>query len=448
MTEPFKSKPYPVPAGQVRRLTQLSGLAAGIAGRAVVGSGQALLSGQRPKLADLIITPQNAAKITENLAQMRGAAMKVGQLLSMEAGDMLPPELSSVLAHLRADAHFMPPQQLKSALTAAWGANFQRKFKRFETRPLAAASIGQVHRAVTRDGRDLAIKVQYPGVRRSIDSDVRNVGMLMRMSGMVPKGMDMGPLLDEARTQLHDEANYTREGQALERFGARLKDAPGFLVPKLHADLTTETVLAMDYVSGSPIEEVNTLPPAVRDSVADRMIRLMLRELFEFAEMQTDPNFANYRYQADTDRIVLLDFGAAREFPIKMVHDYRQLLHAGLSGNREAIRAAMDTVGLFGQGVTPHQEERMLDIFGWGMDTLTGTQPHNFGTCDLDDRIRDAVSALAQDRDFAPVPPVDTLFLQRKIGGLYLLAKRLKASVDLQSVLAPYQDHGPAAAAE
>ena len=136
------------------------------------------------------MTPSNALRLTEGLSHMRGAALKLGQMLSMDTGLVLSPQLTQILASLRDDAKHMPPKQLQTALNAEWGPGWYSRFARFDVRPFAAASIGQVHRAVTRDGQDLAIKVQYPGVRASIDSDVDNIATLMRLPGLLPRGMN------------------------------------------------------------------------------------------------------------------------------------------------------------------------------------------------------------------------------------------------------------------
>ena len=236
--------------------------------------------------------------------------MKMGQLLSLEAGDLLTPELAALLRPLQAQAHVMPPAQLKQVLSAAWGKDFTKRFKKFDVRPIAAASIGQVHRAQTLDGRDLAVKVQYPGIRDSIDSDLRNLAALMRMSGLLPKGLDLAPLLEDARQQLHDEADYAQEARSLGRFGALLEDDPFFIVPRWHADLSTPDILAMDFAPSDPIDTLEGADQSTRDRVATGLIDLMMREVFAFGLVQSDPNFANFRWQPDTGRVVLLDFGA------------------------------------------------------------------------------------------------------------------------------------------
>jgi predicted unusual protein kinase regulating ubiquinone biosynthesis (AarF/ABC1/UbiB family) len=339
------------------RLARLGGLAGGLAGGVLVHGAAQLARGRRPVLADMVLTPANAHRITAQLSHLRGAAMKLGQMLSLDAGDVLPPELTAILAALRDGAHPMPPKQLRATLDAAWGPGWMRRFARFDVRPVASASIGQVHRARTHDGRDLAIKLQYPGVAASIDSDLDNVAALLRLSGIVPRDVDFAPLLDEARRQLHEEADYTREAEFLGRFGAHLAGSREFVVPALHPEFCSRTVLAMDFIESVPVEDVAAAAQHDRDDVVRALISLTLRELFDFGLMQTDPNFANYRHDPVRGRIVLLDFGAARGVDAAMAARFRALLRAGLAQDRAAVRAAMIDIGYFdGTAAQKNQE--------------------------------------------------------------------------------------------
>ena len=225
-------------------------------------------------------------------------------MISLDAGDLLPPELASIFATLRNQAYRMPPAQLNAVLAAEWGADWRRRFRRFDASPIAAASIGQVHRATLPDGRVLAIKVQYPGVRASIESDVDNVATLLRVSNLLPASLDLKPLLAEAKRQLAEEADYRREGAQMRDYGARLAGDPRYIVPAFDDGLTTSNILAMAFVEGRPIEALSEASQAVRDQAMTALIDLVLRELFEFGVMQTDPNFANYRWQPDTGALV------------------------------------------------------------------------------------------------------------------------------------------------
>jgi len=169
-------------------------------------------------------------------------------------------------------------------------------------------SIGQVPRGRLHDGREIAIKFQYPGMATSIYADVDNVATLLRITGVVPRELDIAPLLVEAKHQLHEETNYLREACMMERYGELVGNDPGYLVTKPVAALTTERILAMDYVEGGSIEIVAAASQTTRDAVAKALVQLVLRELFEWGIMQTDPNFANYRWQESTGKLVLLDF--------------------------------------------------------------------------------------------------------------------------------------------
>lgn len=431
-----KGRPISVPATRARRLAGLGGMASGIAGNMAAEGIKQLASGQRPDLRNLLLTPRNASRIADQLARMRGAAMKVGQLISMDAGDMLPPEMAQILSRLRADADYMPPKQLKQVLNANWGDGWLKEFQKFDVRPIAAASIGQVHRAQTRDGRDLAIKVQYPGVARSIDSDVQNVAALIRMSGLLPEGLDIDPLLEEAKAQLRDEADYHRERDQIVQFQALLKGTEGFILPEPHDDLTTPHILAMTYLPGHPIEALETASQDVRDSVAHRLMDLMFREVFRFGAIQSDPNFANYRYDPQSDRIVLLDFGAARPVPNAVANDYATLFRHARDG--EDLTEIAITLGFFGADTQPRHQKMVLDMLDNVFSPLKNGGVFDFGNRDMARQLNDAGMAMAEERDFVHVPPIETLFLQRKFGGLYLLCTRLGARVDIGAMVDRY----------
>ena len=427
-----------VPTGRAARLLRFGGIVSGIAGNVAAGGLRALASGKRPDLAQLLLTPANTLRLTDGLSHLRGAALKLGQMMSMDTGLVLPAELTTILGRMRDDARHMPPKQLQTVLNAEWGPGWYGRFARFDVRPFAAASIGQVHRAVTRDGRDLAIKVQYPGVRASIDSDVDNVATLMRLPGLLPRGMDISPLLSEAKRQLHAEADYLAEAQHLARFGALLEGSDSFVLPALHPELCTPQVLAMTYIESAPLDSLLDAPQAVRDRVAEALINLVLRELFVFGAMQTDPNLANYRYDPQTGRIVLLDFGAVQPIAPDLAADFRALARVALDGGDAETRAAMMQIGYFGPATAPHHQELIQAMFNTAMDPLRQETLFDFGQSDLLERLRDMGLAIGNDRELAHVPPAATLFLHRKIGGMYLMAAKLQARIALRPMVEAY----------
>ncbi|NEX15468.1 MAG: ABC transporter [Halochromatium sp.] len=386
------------------------------------------------------LSPAATERLTNRLARMRGAVMKMGQLMSMDGSDVFTPEAAEIMATLRDRAEPMPLSQLNRVLTAEWGKDWNKQFKRFEFQPIAAASIGQVHRAETRDGRRLALKVQFPGVRESIDSDIANLGFLSRHFGMMPSGFDPSPMLEEARLQLHEEADYEAEAASLIAYRALIGDDPNFLVPAVHADLSTSRILAMDFADGISIDQLSAshYSRSERNRVARLMSQLMIRELFDFALMQTDPNFGNFLYDAESGRIVLLDFGATRAIPQTLIAGYRALARATIDNDRVGMRQGAAALGYIGEDVPPAQAEQLIDLISLSGEVITSDGPYDFGHSTLFERLFTRGRDMFQDEMFSHMPEPATMFLQRKFAGIFMLCRRLRAEVDLRAMLEPY----------
>jgi len=430
-----------VPRSRLARAGQFGRLAGGLAGGMLAEGARRIGQGERPKARELLLTPGNLTRVADRLAHLRGAAMKLGQMISLDAGDFLPPELTDILARLRNNAYHMPPPQLQQVLAREWGGDWRRRFRRFQAHPIAAASIGQVHRAETLDGRTLAIKVQYPGVAESIDADVDNVATLLRVSGLLPAELDLAPLLTEAKAQLAREADYRREGQQMRRFGGFLGGEPDFVVPELDEDFTTSRVLAMTFLESSPIETLDEADQGRRDLAMQRLVGLVLRELFEFGVMQTDPNFANYRVMAD-GRIALLDFGAAQDVTAGVRQGYGRLLLAALAHDVPAIKAGAVEAGFISAAAATRHPEALDRMVG-----IVLAEIHRPGLFDFGDRaflmtLREEGMKVAADKASWHLPPAELLFVQRKISGTALLAARMRARVDVRALL---ERHLPAA---
>lgn len=429
-----RRKGLAVPATRLGRLGRLGSMTAGVAGNMALGGMAQLGRGQRPDWRGLLLTPSNVARIADQLSKMRGAAMKIGQLVSMDTGDILPPELAEIMSRLRDDAHFMPPAQLKKVLGAEWPQGWLQAFAQFDVRPIAAASIGQVHRAQLRDGRDLAIKVQYPGVARSIDSDVANVGALIRMSGLLPKGFSLEPYLAEATQQLHEETDYLREAECLNRFRGLLAQVLGFTLPEVHADWSTPNILAMSFVAGRPIEEAAAQDQARRDAVMERLIDLVLKELFQFRLMQSDPNFANYRFDPDSGNIILLDFGATREVSEDISTLYADLLRAGLDGDAGKLEELSVSLGFIDETTSKSHRRQVLDLMEMAFAGLR-VPVFDFADTSMTQKMQNAGEALVKDGFIPPVVPMEVLYVQRKFAGMFLLGARLRARLPVARML-------------
>ena len=363
------------------------------------------------------------------------------RLMSMDAGDLFPAELAAILASLRADARPIPMSEVVAVMQESFGQGWEQHFKRFAFTPMAAASIGQVHAAISQSDRQLALKIQYPGIGQSIDSDVDNVATLLKVSRLVPDGLDLQPLLQEAKRQLHEEADYLLEAGHLRRFAVALEGSPEYLVPGVDDDLTRENILAMDLLEGEPIESLTTATQSTRDRVAGLLIELLFREMFEFGMIQTDPNFANFLYNASTRQLGLLDFGATRRYPVAVIEAYRTLLEAALREDHEAMSKSAQAIGYFKKDIHAQQRTAVMKLFVLATEPARTRGRFDFGTSDLAMRIRDAGMALSFDQGYWHTPPADAVFLHRKLGGLYLLAARLRARVDVRIILERYLHH-------
>lgn len=433
--DPKDSNQKAIPTSRVGRFARVARMASGVAGGMLAEGTRQLRAGKRPRARDMLLTPANARRVADQLATMRGAAMKVGQILSMDTGDMLPRELADILARLRSDARYMPSQQLHAVMSEAYGADWEELFYGFEMKPLAAASIGQVHRTVAPDGREIVLKVQYPGMASSIDSDVDNIAILLRMSGLLPPELDIQPLLDDAKLQLKDEADYNKEAKFLQAFADLLREDERFLVPELLPDLTRQTVLAMTYVSGKPIETIVTLPQAERDRVMTALVELMFMELFELRMVQTDPNFANYQYRSGSGEIVLLDFGATRRFKAGFVNNYRKLLAAAMTEDEGKLVAAAERIGYAMGDEDSEYRALVLELFLLALEPLRHEGVYDFAHSDMAKRMSALAEEVADYRDFWRAPPTDAMYFHRKLGGMFLLASRVKSRVDVHELI-------------
>jgi predicted unusual protein kinase regulating ubiquinone biosynthesis (AarF/ABC1/UbiB family) len=441
-----KPPPSAVPQSRLGRLARI-GFAAGelAVGGAIEGL-RRLGQPNDPNAGSPLFTAATARRLAERLSNLRGAAMKLGQLISLQGEDWLPPEFAQALAVLRSSAAPMPPAQLHRVLGREYGKGWERRFAAFDEEPLAAASIGQVHRARTRDGRDLALKIQYPGVAKSIASDVDNVAALLRMANVLPLEIDVHGIATEAKRQLQQEADYVAEGRFLEQYAKLVAGDAGLLVPRVHWDYTTPRIMAMDFVEGVPLESMarDDVPQKQRDRLGAALQHLMLRELFEFRVMQTDPNFANYLFQPDTGCLVLLDFGATQEFPADFVDRFRRITRAIMARDRTAIAAQAFAIGYLAADASPQQVAAAVDMILLVCEPLNHRGRYDFGASDLPARARDLGFDLAFKQGLLKAPPAETMFLQRKLAGVYLLVARLGAQVDMRKLIQPLLAEVPA----
>ena len=435
---PRKPPPAPIPQSRLGRLARMGLAAGGLAAGAATEGLKRIARGKAPDFRGALLSAPNARRLAARLARLRGAAMKVGQLVSLQGDDVLPPEFAQALSVLRSQAAPMPAQQLHRVLGREYGAGWRRRFTRFDDEPIAAASIGQVHRVTAADGRDLALKIQYPGVARSIASDVDNVAVLLRLLNVLPVDIDVDGLAAEAKRQLAQEADYLQEAAFLEHYAGLVADEPALLVPRVHRDLTTPRIMAMDFVEGEPLDALAAAPQARRNAVGALLERLLFRELFEFRVMQTDPNFANYLYQPKSGRVVLLDFGATRSFAADFVGHFARITRGVIDGDREAVARAAIRIGYALPDDPLERVAAVVDVCFLVCEPLRQTGRYDFGHSDLPARVRDLGFELAFRKRLLRPPPPETIFLQRKLVGSFLLLARIGAQVNAQALVLPF----------
>jgi predicted unusual protein kinase regulating ubiquinone biosynthesis (AarF/ABC1/UbiB family) len=426
-----------VPVTRTGRLLRM-GLTAG--GMAVGGLAEGLrraTGGASDKATSALLSGANATRLARRLAHMRGAAMKLGQLLSMESSHVLPPEFAEALAVLRASADIMPQTQVKRLLGREFGKGWEARFEELDFDPAASASIGQVHRARTSDGRDIALKIQYPGVAKSIDSDVDNLAMFLGMARLLPRELDVSDIVEEAKKQLRQEADYATEAANLERYRELLADDDRFIVPRVHHDLTTTRVLAMDWIEGESFDHLvrNPPPQEVRDTIAEALQELTFRELYEFRFMQTDPNFANYLYLHETGQIALLDLGAAVEFPDEFVRRYRSITRAILDQDLAGVERSAAEIGYLRESDSQRHKDLVVNLIMLVCEPLITDGAYDFGNTDLASRAAAAgLHIVFRSREYRN-PPASTAVLHRKLGGSFLLCQRLEVRIAMRDYL-------------
>uniref|UniRef100_T1IMM0 Kinesin motor domain-containing protein n=1 Tax=Strigamia maritima TaxID=126957 RepID=T1IMM0_STRMM len=415
------AKESKVPSSRVGRLLSYGGLVAGLGLGAAAELTRRTLgySEHKTKKANdftTFLTEANAERIVNTLCRLRGAALKLGQMLSIQDNEMINPQLQKVFERVRQSADFMPKSQIEKVFKEEFGSDWREKVDKFEMKPFAAASIGQVHLATLKDGREVAVKIQYPGIAESVNSDISYLMSMMKYWNFLPQGLFVDNIVTVARRELGWEVDYEREAKCAKRYRSLLEDNPEFNVPKVIDELSTKQIFTSELVLGLPLDKCVELDQETRNFIAHSILRLCLKELYEFRFMQTDPNWSNFYYNPETKQLSLLDFGACRDFKKSFVDKYIRIIKGAADRDRKAVIHYSKEAKFLSGLETKVMESAHVDAVMILGEAFSQPISFNFATQDTTKRIQKILPIMLQHRLVAP--PEESYSLHRKMAGL------------------------------
>jgi predicted unusual protein kinase regulating ubiquinone biosynthesis (AarF/ABC1/UbiB family) len=385
--------------------------------------------------------------LAEQIGLLKGGVMKAGQLLALYGEYFLPPEIVAALSTLQDFSQPMAWSALVPAVERSLGRARMSELEIDES-PIGAASLGQVHRARRkRDGLQLCMKIQYPGLAESIDSDMRTLSRLLLMTRLVPKELDLTPMLQEIRDMLHQEVDYRRELHFTQEYATRLGRDRRFVVPRTMSEYSGLRVLTMTFEPGVGVHDptVAALSQERRNRLSATFLDLFLTELFEWRMVQTDPNFGNYFFRLNPDGndvIVLLDFGATRMFTTSFVNGYREVIGGALMRDLDRIVLGAVALNILKQEFSKTVKEgfaRMCEAIvepfeeigslGAPRTLWNHAGEYRWGETDLPERVGRAM-ALSMLTIHYRLPPRDLVFLHRRLTGLFIMLRTLRAEIN------------------
>ena len=385
-----------------------------------------------------LLSKKNIFSTVETLKQLRGAAMKFGQLVSIDSQIIFTPEISKIVGQLRSSGYSMPPSQIKKILDKNWGKGWLKNFESFQVHPFAAASIGQVHRAKLKNGPELAIKIQFPNIRETIKNDMRTLRFLLNRSSLLPKGFNADYYFEICEEQLLAESEYTVEAKNIKKYSNFFKDYEHLKVPTVVSEYSTDQILSMSYEEGSEFSFENSLSKSDRNRLVEVLIQLLLDEIFIFQFVQTDPNLANFLLKSEGFEIVLLDFGSCTNVTSETKNLYADLLDVGLTLDRKKIKNFLFQKGFLPDEMDMATNNLINQLIDTAIDELARNDNFDFASSKIFELIE-----LEQLKEFQKIIPqtllsADFVFIQRKILGFLLFFKSIEAKVPILKILEKY----------
>lgn len=399
---------------------------------------------------------EQAHYLVQEIGKLKGSIVKIGQMMALYGEHFLPEEITEALHTLNNDTVALSWQAIRTQLKQELGDKLDELT--IDHEPLGTASLAQVHRATRKsDGMEVVLKVQYPGVAEAIDSDMSLFRNMLKLTRMVPQTREFDEWFEEVRDMMHREVNYRMETETTRRFYERLKDDPRYIVPQIVDDFCTDRVICMTFERGVPINSpvMLSLPQARRNKLGEASLEIAIRELFEWGEMQTDPNFGNYLVRLGNgkdihDKIILLDFGAIRQFDANLLKVARGLIIAGAHHNSEEMINAMQGYKFFDQ-MPEHVKPGMASVFIVATEAFSTpeTNPdlpehifdselrYNWKKSQLHARVMKQAAENMASRYFS-VPPKEFMFISRKFIGAYTFMTVIDAHTNLRKMIKPF----------
>ena len=422
---PGSSVPASSPLARLLRLGSLVGrVGASVAVEQLVSLVLSGPSRQAHQLANLVL---NAERIVHELGRLKGAAMKVGQMLSLQ-DSLLPPEVTGVLSALQRQAPPIPFAVVQRQLDAEL-PGWRNTIARLEPAAIAAASIGQVHRGVLADGRPVAVKIQYPGIDAIIEADLVNLRRLLQSLFSLFTDADFAPVWGEVRDRLREELDYVNEAENLRRMAELWAGSDQVVIPGVIDAASSRRVLTMDFVAGYTVDEAcdERRPQALRDRWGAVLFDFMLRGLFEHRLIHADPNLANFSFLAD-GRVVVYDFGCVKSVPPNIADGYRELARAALAGRRFEVPALLAAMGVTTASGGPVSAGLIAPALDLVFKVLDAERPYRFGYDDqlLRQVIDNNLIHFGEAKDIRF--PHDIVFINRTAAGHFGNLSRLRAA--------------------